>query len=118
MGGENLLAPHTTTAPPHVYLSSESNETSADGNISAEGSETSSSDESRPVPTMVRTTERQLEPNFLGLRDDEELGRTRVQTRALNQDAAGLVSMFGPDEVENEPMGCWRCRGLPGSQAS
>ena len=50
VGGKNMPAPDTTTAPSDVYLSSESNEKSADGDISVEGSETSSSDESRPVP--------------------------------------------------------------------
>ena len=59
---------------------------------------TSSSDESRPESTIVRTAERQLVSSFLGRRDGEGQGRTRAQTRALNQDAAGLVSMFGPDE--------------------
>ena len=47
---------------------------------------------------MVRNAERQLESNFLGPRDGEELGRSRAQTQALNQDAAGLVTMSGPDE--------------------
>ena len=98
MGGENLPAPDTATAPPDVNLSSESNETSADGDISVEGRETLSSDESRPESTIVRTAERQLVSSFLGRRDGEGLRRTRAQTRALNQDAAGLVSMFGPDE--------------------
>ena len=97
MGGENLPAP--TTAPQDVVLSSESNETSAYGDISVEGSETSSSDESRPGSMMMRTAERQLESNFLGRRDVKELEPTRAQTRALNQGAAGLASMFGPDEV-------------------
>ena len=46
----------------------------------------------------MRTAEPQLEWNFRGLRGDNELGRTRAQTRALNQEATGLVSMFGPDE--------------------
>ena len=47
---------------------------------------------------MVRTAERQFESNFLGRRDGEELKRTRAQTRALNQEAAGLVSMIEPDQ--------------------
>ena len=98
VGGENLRAPDTATAPQYVYLLTERNETSAHGDISVEASETSSSGESRPVPTMVRTAERQLESNFLGPGNGEELGRTRAQTRALDREAAGLVSMFGPDE--------------------
>ena len=52
VGGEDLLAPDIETAPPGVYLSSESNETSADGDILVERSETLSSDNSHPVPTM------------------------------------------------------------------
>ena len=47
---------------------------------------------------MARTAARQLESNLLGSGVDEELGRTRAQTRVLNQEAAGLVSMFEPDE--------------------
>ena len=70
----------------------------ADGDLSAEGSEASSSDVSSPVPTIARTAARQLESNLLGSGVDEELGRTRAQTRVLNQEAAGLVSMFEPDE--------------------
>ena len=96
VGGENLPAP--TTAPQDVYLSSESNETSTHGDISIEGSETLSSDESCPVPTMVRTAERLLESRFPEEIDGEELGRTRAQTRALNQDAAVVVRMLGPCE--------------------
>ena len=49
---------------------------------------------------MARTAARQLESHLLDSRvgDELELGRSRAQTRALNQEAAGLVSMFGPDE--------------------
>ena len=47
---------------------------------------------------MARTAARLLESHLLGSGIDEEFGRTRAQTRALNQDAAGLVGMCGPDE--------------------
>ena len=48
---------------------------------------------------MVRTAEcHQLESNFLRPKDGEEPGQTRGQTPAFKQKAAGLVSMFGPDE--------------------
>ena len=96
VGRENLPTPDTTTASSGVYSPSVSSELSADGDLSAEGSETSSSDESSPVPTMVRTAARQLESHLCDSRVGDELGRTRAQTRALNQEAAGLVSMFGP----------------------
>ena len=91
-----ICGPSTPTR--YVCLSSEGNETSADGNSSVEGSETSSSDESRRVPTIMQTAERKLESDFLGRRDGEELGRSRAQTRALNQDAASPVSTFGPEQ--------------------
>ena len=87
-----------TSVPSDFYLWSESSEPSADGDISVEGGETSSSDESRPVPTTMQTAARQLESHFLGPRDGAELERTRAQTRALNQEAAALVSAFGPDD--------------------
>ena len=58
VSGENLPTPETRAAPPDVYLSSESNEASADGDMLVEESDTSSSDESRPLPTMVRTAGR------------------------------------------------------------
>ena len=96
--GENLPAPDTTTAPSGVHSPSVSSEPSADGDLSAEESETSSSGENSPVPTMARTAARQLESHLLDSRVGDELGRTGAQTRALNQQAAGLVSMFGPDE--------------------
>ena len=47
---------------------------------------------------MAWTAARQLESNVLGSGVDGELGRTRAQTRAHNQEVAGLVSMFGPDQ--------------------
>ena len=59
VAGENLPTPDTTAAPPNVHLSSESNETSVDADVSV-GSDTSSSDGSRPVPAMVRPAERAL----------------------------------------------------------
>ena len=74
-----------------------SSEPSADGDLSAEGNETSSSGESSPVPTMARTEARQLESNLHGSGVDEELGRSTAQTRALNEEATGLVSTCGPD---------------------
>ena len=75
-----------------------SSDASADGDRPNEGSERSSSGESSPVPTMARTTARQLESNLLGSGADENLGQTRVQTRVLNEDVADLVRLFGPDE--------------------
>ena len=98
IGGDTLSAPYTTTAPSGVYSPSVSSEPSADGDLSAVESETSSSGENRPVPTMARTAARQLESNLLRSGVDEAFGRTRAQTRALNQEAAGLVSIFWPDE--------------------
>ena len=50
---------------------------------------------------MARTAARQLKSHLLESRVGEELGRTSAQTRALNQEADGLVSMFGPDEGGN-----------------
>ena len=47
---------------------------------------------------MARTAARQLESNLLGSGVDGELGRTRAQTRALNQEVAALVSMFVSDQ--------------------
>ena len=47
---------------------------------------------------MARTAARQLESHLVGPGNGEQLGRTRAQTRALNQDASSLVSVFGPDE--------------------
>ena len=73
MCGENLPVPDTTTAPTYCLVSSESFETSSDADISVKESEASSSDESRPVHTMT-------------------------QTQTLNQHAAGLVNVLGPDE--------------------
>ena len=52
----------TLTARPDIVFSSENNEMPAHGDISVDGSVTSSSDESRSVPMMVRTAERKLEP--------------------------------------------------------
>ena len=68
--------PDTTTAQSDVYLSSEGRETTVDGEISEQGSKTSSWDESRPFPTMVGTMGRQLESKFVGHEYGEELGRT------------------------------------------
>ena len=47
---------------------------------------------------MARTAARQLESHLVEPRKGEQLGRTRAETRALNRDAASLVSVFGPDE--------------------
>ena len=47
---------------------------------------------------MAWTAARQLESHLLDSRVGDELGRTRAQTRAVNQEVAGLVSIFGPDE--------------------
>ena len=70
MCGENLQVPDTLTARQSINLSSESNETPAHGDISVDGSVTSSSDESRPFPMMVRTAERKLDPL------DDEMARS------------------------------------------
>ena len=53
--------------------------------------EASSSDENGPVITMARTAARQLESHLAEPGDGEQLGRTRAQTRVLNQDAARLA---------------------------
>ena len=47
---------------------------------------------------MARTAARQLVSCLFGPGDGEQLGRTSAQTRTLNQDAASLMSAFGPDE--------------------
>ena len=72
--GENLSAIDTTTAPSGVYSPSVSIEPSANGDLSAEWSETSPSGETSQVPMMARTAARQLESNLLGPGVDEELG--------------------------------------------
>ena len=95
VNGVNMPPPDATTAPSGDCLSSVSSESSVDGENPGEAS---SSDEIGPVTTMARTAARQLESHLVGPGDGEQLGRTRAQTRALNQDAASLVSVFGPDE--------------------
>ena len=97
-GGENMSAVGTTTASSSVYSPSMSSEPSADGDVTVTGSETSPLNESNPVPTMARTVARQFELPLLGSRVGEGLERTRAQTRARNQEAVGLVNMFGPYE--------------------
>ena len=97
VGGENRPAPDITTALSGVHVPSAISEPSADSDLSTEGSETSSSNRIRPVFAMTRTAPRQLEPYLLGSRVSEELGRFTAQTRALNQETAGLKSMFGPN---------------------
>ena len=92
--GVNMPAPDATTAPSGDYLPSVSSESSVDGENPGEAS---SSDENSPVATMARTAAHQLESHLVGPGDGEQLGRTRAQTRAFNQDAASLVSVFGPD---------------------
>ena len=94
-----LCRPPTPQLPHLVFVRSEP---SAGGDLSAEGSETSSSGENSPVSTMARTAARQPESHALESRVGEEFGPTRAQTRALNQEAAGLVSIFGPDEGEKK----------------
>ena len=47
---------------------------------------------------MARTATLQLESHLVGPGDGEQRGRTRAQTRTLNQDTTSLVSVFGPDE--------------------
>ena len=74
VGGDNLSASDTTTAPSGVWSPSESSAPSADGDTSVEGSETSSSDETSPVPTMARTAARRIESHLHGSRDDKGLG--------------------------------------------
>ena len=96
------MAPDTTTAPSGVYSPSWRSELSADDDFLAEASETSSSDESSPFPTMVRTAARHLESHLLDSSVGEKLesGRTKAQTQALNQEAAVLVITFGPDQAD------------------
>lgn len=48
------------------------------------------SDESSSAPSLARSAAHQLESGLLGFRGGEELGIARTQTRALNQEAAGL----------------------------
>ena len=93
--GVNMPAPDATTAPSGNYLSSVSSESSVDGENLGDAS---SSDENGPVTTMTRTAAHQLESHLVGPGDKEQLGRTRSQTQALNQDVASLVSVFGSDE--------------------
>ena len=93
--GVNMPPPDATTAPSGDYLSSASSELSVDGETPGEAS---SSDDNGPVTTMARTAARQLESHLVGPGDGKQLGRTKAQTRAVNQDAASLVSVFGPDE--------------------
>ena len=93
--GGNLPAPDAITAPSGDYLSSVRSESSIDGE---NPDDASSSDGNDPVTTMTRTAARQLESHLVGSGDGDQLGRTRAQTRALNRDAASLMSAFGPDE--------------------
>ena len=67
---------------------------------SDEDTESTSSDGSAPTPTPVRTAARQLGTHIPGPRDGDEIreGRTRAQTRVLQESATGLLSMLGPDE--------------------
>ena len=58
VGGEHMSTPETKAAPPNVYLSSKSKETSSDGDILLEGSDISSTGEFGPVPAMLRDAER------------------------------------------------------------
>ena len=73
---------------------------SSDSNSSyRDGSDASFFDDGIPTPTAARTATRQLGAHVLGPGDGEEIreGRTRAQTRALNQEAAaGLIGMIGP----------------------
>ena len=92
--GDNLPAPDATTASSGDYLSSVSSESSVDGE---NPDEATSSDENGPATTMAQTAARQLESHLVGPGDGEQLGRTRAQTRALNQDAAGLARERGRD---------------------
>ena len=93
--GGNLPAPDAVTAPSGDYLSSVRSESSVDGETPDDAS---SSDGNDPVTTMARTAARQLESHLVGPGDGNQLGRTRAQTRALNRNAASLMSLFGPDE--------------------
>ena len=73
--GENLPTPDRTTSPTGVYLPSVGSQPSADGDLSIDGSETSSSVEKGPVPAIgARTVEHQLESRLLCSRVGGELG--------------------------------------------
>ena len=66
-----------------------------------DGSDASTSNDEAPTPTAVRTAASQLGVHMSGPAGGEENreGRTRAQTRALNQEAAaGLISAIGPCE--------------------
>ena len=78
-GGKNPSAPDTATTPSGVHSPSVSSDRSADGELSAEGSKTSSLDESSPVTTIARAVALNLESHLHGSRVREELGRTRTQ---------------------------------------
>ena len=110
-----MPAPDATTASSGDDSSYVSSESSGDGE---NPDEASSSDENGPVTTMARTAAHQLESHLVGPGDEEQLGRTRAQTRALNQDAASLVSVFGPDGGGKLIDGLLRYRRFPVSQAS
>ena len=79
--GVNMPVYDATDAPSGDYLSSISRESCVDGE---DLDEASSSDENGPVTTMARTAARHLESHLVRPGDEEQLGRTRLQTRALN----------------------------------
>ena len=83
-GGDNLSAPDTTTPPSGIYSPWVSSGPSTDGDLSAEGSEASSSDESSPIPTMVRLRR----ANFIRTCLDMEL------TRGWNKLERGREHLF------------------------
>lgn len=83
--------PTTQSLSQVFFLPSMGTEPSADGDLLAKGSDSSSPDERIQLPTAARTAARKLQPDLFGSGIDEELGRTGVQTRVLNREARGLV---------------------------
>ena len=68
---------------------------------SRDGSDASTSDDQALTPAAVRTAARQLGVHMSGPAGGEDVreGRTRAQTRALNQEAApGMINAVGPCE--------------------
>ena len=66
---------------------------------SLNGNDASSSDDEAPTPTAARTAARELGAHILGPGDGNRIreGRTRAQSRALNQEAAaGVINTIGP----------------------
>lgn len=99
--GDSPQAHNDVIALSNDFLSTVNGESLGDAIPSVEGSDASSLDEYVPTSTPARTTARQLQAHTVGPRDGEEVqeGRTRAQTRTLNQEAAAdLIGVFGSDK--------------------